>query len=515
MRPLDATYAFIEGPYQAEYVTSVQGFDLDAGDTVTYRIVGTGDDPEMLGAGPHPFAVDPVTGVLTIEDALDFETQVDWWIGVEVEDAGGLTALGRAHVHVSDTDQFVSRFELSFGSFSPFYTADDPCGLFPLEVSHQMVGDAEPHVHSNPFRNFANFVTISEGVVDFFLTVGFEPGRIDAHVDGEVVIELPDEITAGETVSVGHVWIPERSSLTGLRPGASVHGHLGIHDGRLRIYDCDSQYIYDDPPDYEGDCDSVMDGRFDPEEPDGTEMRYEFGSTARSFEFAVESDPATPWFVDTGPQRDRFFQYNYAFISYVQWAMELAGLPHPGRFFVVYAIGDLIMKVEGWAARYGAHLEVMARSQASMEAGALDATFVFEDGTQQEVVIPACYQLAQAAQDDCLEGTYPSFDLDVPAGADEDGDGRVDITVRFQPRGTIHRVADIPMRLTGYLSMGYVNIDYLKPLPDGDTERVGSRALGPIRYSAITTEDTKDCAPTVPLTPFNTITRRGALDLAR
>lgn len=97
-------------------VTTVTGFDQDAGDSISYAIIG--------GNSGDAFAINSSTGEITTVTTLDFETTPSYSLLVELIDNGGLTAQTTVGVNVgnilnddSDSDGLADEWEVSnFGS---------------------------------------------------------------------------------------------------------------------------------------------------------------------------------------------------------------------------------------------------------------------------------------------------------------------------------------------------------------------------------------------------------------
>ena len=86
-----------EGATNGTTLGTVQGFDLDAGSTLTYSINGTGG----------PFGVNATTGVVTITDRtkLDYETATTQSLSVRVADQGGLYINKNVNIAVTNANE--------------------------------------------------------------------------------------------------------------------------------------------------------------------------------------------------------------------------------------------------------------------------------------------------------------------------------------------------------------------------------------------------------------------------
>ncbi|WP_295622784.1 FG-GAP-like repeat-containing protein [uncultured Lamprocystis sp.] len=79
--------------------------DIDAGDTQTFAL--TTGNADSNANGKQAFAIDPTTGVLTVNDAgdLDFETTPIFTLGVTVTDSGGLNDTAAVRVSLTDVNE--------------------------------------------------------------------------------------------------------------------------------------------------------------------------------------------------------------------------------------------------------------------------------------------------------------------------------------------------------------------------------------------------------------------------
>ncbi len=87
-------------------VGTVVAADPDAGDTLTYALTDDADGR---------FAIDPATGVITVAEGarLDYETVAAYSIGVQVTDAGGLSAGAAFTINVADVNEAPTILDLT------------------------------------------------------------------------------------------------------------------------------------------------------------------------------------------------------------------------------------------------------------------------------------------------------------------------------------------------------------------------------------------------------------------
>merc|ERR1711959_648898 len=85
----------------------VQGFDVDAGDKISYKFTGGHDEK---------FSIDSESGVVTVsDDSLDYELKSIYKVTTEVADLGGLTGLGLVTIYVSDVNDAPKILKISGG----------------------------------------------------------------------------------------------------------------------------------------------------------------------------------------------------------------------------------------------------------------------------------------------------------------------------------------------------------------------------------------------------------------
>ncbi len=503
----ECSYEFTEGDYQAEHVTVVAAYDLDAGDTLSYHITAPAE---------HPFAIDEASGRITIEGALDHEAQDNWLLEVEVRDAAGLTATDQVNVLAVDTDVFRERYSLSFATLAnPFTTAEDPCGREPTSARAYIDADNSPPVVTpNPFDGSKYLVMQVDGDFDLGFEIGTVEGRIDAHVAGDVVLDLPDEIQPGGTVEVAAAWLPTSTTLSGDAPGANIRGHMGATDGRYKLWYCDEAVVNSRNPDFDAQCQGLIDEELDVRKPNGDPRFYRFGDFSPVEEFAATGSAAEPWFAETPLLEDKFFEFTYPWITWQEFLIESAGLPHPGRFQHRVELDGLTMAADAWFIAYNIIVRAAVNARARMNAERVRATFIMEHGTRHSVELGACHTLEPPADEACRNGEYPTFEMEVPADEDDNGDGRVEMRVVFETMAEVERSMQNPVAVTGQMSCGYFQVDYFVPDPNRGERKVDTRTVGPQFLAEPTVVAHVDCDPTVPLAPFNSITRIGAIDLA-
>ena len=104
----DTTFSLAENSADGTVVGSVSASDVDAGDALSYAIMG--GDP--LGA----FAMDAATGEITVADSaqLDFETTQVFNLSVTATDAGGLTDTAAVTVNLTGANEAPTATEAAF-----------------------------------------------------------------------------------------------------------------------------------------------------------------------------------------------------------------------------------------------------------------------------------------------------------------------------------------------------------------------------------------------------------------
>ena len=105
----DAAFTLPENSPAGTAIGTVVATDSDAGDTLTYALSSGNADPN--GNGTAAFAIDPVSGALTINDPgdLDYETTHAFTLGVTVTDASGLADIAAVGVTLRDGNERAER----------------------------------------------------------------------------------------------------------------------------------------------------------------------------------------------------------------------------------------------------------------------------------------------------------------------------------------------------------------------------------------------------------------------
>ena len=91
-------------------VVTVQATDADAGDTLTYSIIGDNIpglfvEDTIIDNAP-PFAIDANSGAITLTGALDYNTATTHTFTIQVEDSAGLTDTATITINVTDAPVF-------------------------------------------------------------------------------------------------------------------------------------------------------------------------------------------------------------------------------------------------------------------------------------------------------------------------------------------------------------------------------------------------------------------------
>ncbi len=142
-------------------VTSVNAFDVDAGDSLTYEIISGNDGSFAIGA---------TSGAITTSSSLNFESTSTYDLVVQVTDSGGLTASSTVAVTVTNVNESPSiadaatdiSEDTSIGAMLVSASASDPDGGDSLTFA--LTGGNDGSFSINP----------ESGVISLASTVDFE-----------------------------------------------------------------------------------------------------------------------------------------------------------------------------------------------------------------------------------------------------------------------------------------------------------------------------------------------------
>ncbi len=117
----DASLSLPENSTNGTTVGTAVATDIDAGDTLAYTI--SNSDPN--GNGKAAFAIDPITGQITVNDSgdLDFETTPDFNLTVTATDAGGLSDTATVTIGLTDVSSESIQWLVSEGGNGHIYQA--------------------------------------------------------------------------------------------------------------------------------------------------------------------------------------------------------------------------------------------------------------------------------------------------------------------------------------------------------------------------------------------------------
>lgn len=520
------TFEWPEGGYDGTLLTDLLAVDADADDVLSYRLL----DTEV------PFTVDAATGTLSITGALDFEGQPEHTLALEVSDLAGLTDLATVTVTVIDADTFPQRFALSFVSRGQdIQTPADPCWIGPLRLGrdiHRAPGN--PATIVDPFAgDGSTFAIDMYGNFEVDWQIQPSRGRLDSAAVAEVVLELPDEIEAGTTVDLRMLTEARSTAVSGETPGILVRFFTIFRDTRFAAWYCGAAAIVRPDIDYDRDCTLLGDYVIDPEDPMGEPLPYRSEREAPSLPFAAVNTDG-PGRAHTGERAD-FFEYPYRIESLTAWIRRVTGtLVSPdGTLSLSHDVGDYQADVEMYPFFLEALVRLDLRTRIELIQLGVHARLTLEDGTVFELTVPTClgagFVVAQACQDagdlsptclagideaieDCEAGVWPQTQLDIPAGADVNGDGRVDVDVRFDLFYDLTQDFDLVWQIGGAMSLGEALLRLTLEHDRENPERITNRH-GPQVYAELVGEITENC-PASSRPSFPTAVRQGALDLA-
>ncbi|HSP42644.1 MAG TPA: cadherin domain-containing protein, partial [Luteolibacter sp.] len=255
----DAQFAVAENSAPATVVGSVTASDPDAGQTLAFAIT-EGNDGDA-------FAIDSLTGELTVAGALDFETLSQYILTVTVTDDHdpALSDTATITIDIEDVNEAPSAQDAQFavaetstlGTVVGAVTANDPDAgqtlAFAITAGNQ--GDAfaiDPLSGEITVNGALDFETLSQYILTVTVTDDQDPALSDTatitidiedvneapvtvgqHVevqeDGSVVIELLGSDPDGDSLDYTLKVFPSHGTLTGTMPSFTYTPAPGYH----------------------------------------------------------------------------------------------------------------------------------------------------------------------------------------------------------------------------------------------------------------------------------------------
>ncbi len=514
-----------EGAFDGAVLASLPAVDPDADEVLTYRLLQ--DDV--------PFTLDPQNGDLVITGPLDFEAQALYALTAQVVDTQGLTDQIAFEVQVLDADTFAQRYTLSFASRDqPIQTPQDDCWVSPFELTREINrAPGNPATIADPFSSRGGTIAL-DSYGNYFVDWRVTPtqGSIDAVAIGEVLLELPDELQAGQQIDVRHVFEPITTAVSGESPSLLLRHQTIVGNSRTAAWYCEAPALLNNPVRYDRDCALFGDYVIDDDPRTGDPLVFRSDREVEALPFAATNTDGRADFAQT-TVRDKTERVEYRFQRWVDFFLRATGSEiTPTAVTFSYDLGDVQLDVVVRPFEYGLIGALGFRTRVALLQQGVEAELTLEDGTVVVMQVPTCTQagfdaaracaeagelpplceaLIAPTQAACRAGDLPSTPLVVPEGADLDGDGQVAIQARFRLRQSLDRDFDLQWDVIGYLRLAYAMVgvtlenDPLNPQQFAEEE-------GPLINAELGTVIDESC-PGSSRPDFPVLERMGAIDL--
>lgn len=423
---------------------TVAALDVDRGDTLSYSL---SHDVDGL------FAIEPESGLVSLRSdrAFDYESRTSHTATLRVTDATGLFDEVPLTVTVLDRETLETQARVTFelrgwsiwdDSSAASFDGFQIDGFDEDQVAETCVSqDAGDTTHSEtwtplipastgvgvglPLRFSARYL----GQICTSNELVFDEGTFNATVPVDVTLEVPDEITPGQTITIGSSATPsfEGAALWGRTTGIEIGWSVRMVDFGVRLEFCEG--ITNScavPIDRQG-LDTTFNDRWgSPSKPWNAGQLTDPERFVLTVAEPIEADP-----LDLTVDWDQFM-FNVA---------TAMGLPsNKGR------IEKLIPNARGPGADVTVRFDyVILQTEAGLKAEnswvfwlevlGVDAVLVFENGAEH------AFRLGTETE------------VLVPSDADVDGDGRVEVEVRMALDSTFNNVWD-HREEAGYLYTG-------------------------------------------------------------
>jgi hypothetical protein len=412
-------------------IATVLATDEDAGDTFTYS---------LAGADAGLFAIDALGQITIAADAtLDFETATQHTIDAVATDATGLTDTVTVAVEVYDADVIESSMTLSLSTtgrslFVDGETAweqswgDDLMAWCVARVENEENG-AQTLLSTSMMGSLAEQLGIPEVSLEFDfygelcvgMAVSASDGDIDVSLPIDVNLAIPDEVEAGGTFAITTDWlVGDGGSVSGSQPGFDVDWRASASGVRWLL-----SYCFPEDNALGGvdeRCADVFDvGPLST----STDLAYDFGRVPWVAD--VTSADNTTWSLSS-PTVDRLDE-DFAVTPMMDQLILDMGLPTLGEG-TVDVRATLFEEPLDLTIDYAVTNETIETTLAQR----LDPVFRL-DGVRGLIT----YENGDQELFDLGAGLSV---LNMPAGADVDLDGDVDVTIELVPDASVATTYD-------------------------------------------------------------------------
>ncbi len=173
----DASFTLDENAANGAEVGQVLATDIDAGDKLVYAIAAGNLDPD--GDGKAAFAVNPDTGIITVNDSgdLDYETTQNFDLTVTAADTSGLSDDATVKIALNNLNDPV-QWKVSEGGNGHFYQAVSLAQFIPWEQAKSAaiaLGGHLATITSSAENSFIN--SLFDSPSDTWWIGGFQPAN--------------------------------------------------------------------------------------------------------------------------------------------------------------------------------------------------------------------------------------------------------------------------------------------------------------------------------------------------
>ncbi|MCA9516924.1 MAG: cadherin repeat domain-containing protein, partial [Myxococcales bacterium] len=448
---------------------SVAAVDEDADDNVSYAIVA---DPASL------FTVDAETGAVSLRDGahLDYETATTETLTVRATDTTGLTDDAVVTIDVLDRETLEQHARVTFelrgwsiwqdGTASSFDGFGFE-GFTDEQVASTCVSEApgdEAHSESwtsrfagwgaipvaLPFRMESQFL----GRICTYNELTYDEGTMNATVPVDIDLTVPDEIVAGQTITIGSTATPtyEGAALWGKTTGLDIRWSLELDDVGLYMAMCDDLITHS--------CGTIVN-------KSGLTGTYDdhFGRPAKPWRATGQLDEAGRWALTTeAPAHVDTLAMAISWDDYIYSALSFLGLPsNTGRYEATledaggHGGSDVKVRFDYTVLHTEAGFLGDASWDFDLEVYGVDAVLTFENGAETS------FRVGEPV------------DVLVPADADADHDGKVDVTFAFTLDSQFHNTWDHLERAGYFYTGGFGRFRLI----DDDGFLLAERQVGP------------------------------------
>lgn len=410
----------------------VSAIDPDEGDFVSYR---------LTGEASAPFNIGTYNGIINVMDnsLLDYETSTQHVFKVEAYDQNDMSTEIEVIVNIGDADvietsgrmTFVITEQSMWENGQPIEVSW-PAGTTPMEWPE------DPDAIPIPFP--LTDVTFDwHGRVEVINEIDVKRGWYSAIVPMDVTIQIPDEIVPGENMSITRWYTLDRKNgrFWGESPGFDLNfGLKELDDVGFTLEAC-----------FNDNCDPPISQTWDYTGPI-TMLDYEVEPKGFSGHFDPD-DTSSFMYMDKDVEFE-VYDFEVDWDSYFQQTLQYLGLPtNEGSYPVNDQLGNPFFAIDYLVYTFDLTHNMTYKQSSRLGVATVYARITYEEVDKTEQIIVPNWQNVT--------------NVPVPADADANNDGRIEISIRFLLDSAFKSNITLTGSYGEKLKVGELTVRSLKP----------------------------------------------------